>query len=260
MGLISTLFENPAVKILEEHLWEGARKRYLREHPEEVRDDTGTLMRKVRAAYKGAVDATLKEAELKVRAKWGQFKHVMTQELRTAFATVLRMSNVEWYAIEVGQLSTPKVLAVPYQLLKRMTADVLLQYLKKEIDTENLDDQTLGALASYSADQKFENVLEDARRRHESFTIGDRDGHFAVVDIIKRDAYYLGEEKHHSLLDMVILSSVGTGPSNGNRDAEKAALKDWSERDRKNRKNERRFSGDGWELGSEELKSWATVP
>jgi hypothetical protein len=139
----STLFANPAVAILEEHLWEAARKRYLGEHPSDLNNDAKTVGRKVKTAYKDVVAATLKKADHKVRAKWGQFKHIMTEELKVALATELRMSEVEWYSVEVGQLSDPIVIAAPYQLLKRMTADVIPQFLKKLVDFENLDDQTL---------------------------------------------------------------------------------------------------------------------
>ena len=181
MAPFSTLFANPAVAILEEHLWEAARKRYLGEHPSDLDNDAKTVARKVKTAYKDVVAATLKKADHKVRAKWGQFKHIMTEELKVALATDLRMSEVEWYSVEVGQLSDPIVIAAPYQLLKRMTADVIPQFLKKLVDFENLDDQTLEALASYAADQRFQEILEDARRNYKPFEIGNRSTQFVVV-------------------------------------------------------------------------------
>lgn len=260
MGPISMLFPNPAVKILEERLWEAARKRYLAEHPSDLKDDTKTIMRKVKTAYKDTVAATLKEADHKVRAKWGEFKHVMTQDLRTALSTVLRMSYVEWYSIEVGQPPNPNVIAAPYELLKSVTAGLLFQSLRKQIDFEDLDDETLQALATYAADERFEEVLEEARRKYKPFEIGDRHARFVVAELIKGDAYYLGEEKHHSLIDMVILSSVDTSPTAGHKRDAKLAVKRWFDQDRKNRSKERRFTADGWEIGFEELKSWATEP
>jgi len=181
MAPFSTLFANPAVAILEEHLWEAARKRYLGEHPSDLDNDAKTVARKVKTAYKDVVAATLKKADHKVRAKWRQFKHIMTEELKVALATDLRMSEVEWYSVEVGQLSDPIVIAAPYQLLKRMTADVIPQFLKKLVDFENLDDQTLEALASYAADQRFQEILEDARRNYKPFEIGNRSAQFVVV-------------------------------------------------------------------------------
>jgi hypothetical protein len=250
------LFPNPAVKILEDRLWEAARKRYLFEHPSDLKDDDRTVMRKVRTTYKDTVDATLKEADDKVRAKWGEFKHVMTVDLKTALRTVLRMSDIDWYSVEVGELPNPAVIAVPYQLLKHMAAALLSRELRKEIDFEELDDQTLQALAAYAADQKFLDVLEDACHHYESVEIGERHAPFVVADIIKGDAYFLDEENHQSLVDMVVFSSVGASPSDGRRKNQKIAAKRWLDHDRKNRRNDRRFAGDGWEITLEELKSW----
>jgi hypothetical protein len=258
MGPISMLFPNPAVKILEEHLWEAARKRYLAEHPSDLKDDDRTVMRKVRTAYKDTVAATLKEADHKVRAKWREFKHVMTVDLRTALRTVLRMSDIDWYSAEIGQSPNPTVIAAPYQLLKHMTAALLSRGLRKQIDFEDLDEVTLEALATYAADQKFQDVLEDARRHYESVEIGERRAHFVIAEIIKEDAYFLGEENHHSLIDVVILSSIGATPSDGRRKNRKIAAKRWLDQDRKNRRSDRRFTGDGWEISFEQLKSWAT--
>ena len=114
MGPNSMLFPNPAVKILEARLWEDARKRYLADHPSDLKDDARTIMRYVKTAYEDTVDARVKEENHKVRAKWGQFKHGMIEELRTALATVLRMSDVDWYSVELGQLPRPGVIAAPY--------------------------------------------------------------------------------------------------------------------------------------------------
>jgi len=258
MGTISILFANPAVKKLEERLWEKARKRYLGEHPLERADDQRIVMRKVRTTYKEFVAATLQEEDHKIRAAWAEFKKVMAEELRAALRTVLEMSSVEWYSIEAGQLPAPNVIAVPYELLKHVTADLVPQLLKKKIDFESLDDAALEALASYAADEKFKDVLEEARHDRVPFPIGDRADRFVVAEIIKQDAYYLGEEKHHSLINMVILSSLDAGSSSRDKRAEKAAIKNWFGRDRKNRNNERRFTGDGWEFEIEELKSWAS--
>lgn len=260
MGPISMLFGNPAVKILEDRLWEDARKRYLQEHPADRNQDPKTIMRKTKTAYRDSVAARRKDADHKVRAKWGQFKHGMVVELRRALTTVFRMSDVDWYAVEVGQLPSPNVIAVPYQLLKCMTAGLLFQFLRKEIDFENLDNETLEALAAYASDQKFEEVLEDARHHYEPFNIGGRSARFVVADIIKGDSYFLNDENHHSRIDMAILSNVGSSPSNGDKKIRKAAAKRWFDQDRKNRRDDRRFTGDGWEIGSEQLESWTTEP
>lgn len=258
MGPISMLFPNPAVKILEGRLWEAARKRYLVEHPSDVKDDDKTIMRKVKVAYKGTVAATLKDADHKVRSKWGEFKHVMTGDLKGALATVFRMSEVDWYSVEDGQLPTPSAIAAPYQLLKHMTAALLFRDLRKEIDFEDLSDEALQALATYATDEKFQDILEDARRHYEPVEIGERRTRFVVAEVIKGDAYFLGEETHHSVIDMMILSSSGSSPSDGHKKQRKVAVKRWFDQDRKNRRNDRRFTGDGWEIGFEELKSWAT--
>lgn len=258
MAPFSTLFSNPVVEILEERLWENARKRYLGEHSSDLQVDNKTVMRKVKSTYKDAVAAAIKEADGKVRARWEEFKHIMTEELEAALATVLQMSNVEWYAVEVGALPHPDVIAVPYQLLKHITAEVMPQFLRKRIDFENLDDVTLEALAVYAADQKFFGVVEEARRNYKSFEIGDRSSYFVVAEIIKRDAYYLGEDSHHSLVDMVILSRTGGGPCDKDKKNQRAAVKKWLNEDRKKRRDDRRFTGDGWEIELEELKSFAT--
>ena len=257
MGPISMLFPNPAVKILEERLWEDARKRYLREHPTDQKNDARTVMRRVRSEYKNTVAVSLKEADQKVRAKWTEFKHGMTKELRTAVATVLRMSEVDWYSIEVGPAGTPNVIAAPYELLKHVTIALLFQFLREEIQFENLDDETLKALACYAADKKFLDILESAGRNYDAFQIGGQSDRFVIVEIIRGDNYFLGEEKHHSLIDMVILSSMGGNPSDGNKRVQKAAAKKWFHQHRKNRNADRRFSSDGWEIEFEQLKSWA---
>lgn len=260
MGPVSTLFENPAVKILEGRLWEAACKHYLDKHPHDLENDSATLMNKVRVAYQDDVAAKVREAEQQVKTNWREFKHVMTEQLKTAFATVLRMSCVDWYAVEVGQLPHPEVIAVPYQLLKHITIDLLPPFLAKNIDFENVDDAMLEALASYAAEHKFEEVLEEAHRNLEAFEIGDRQSHFVIAEMVKRDAYFLGEDKHHSQVDMVIFCRVGESAANSNRSAREPAVKNWFERGRKNRKNDRRFTGDGWEIEFEELKACATQP
>jgi hypothetical protein len=259
MGLGSMLFGNPAVKIFEGRLWEAARKRYLGEHPYDL-DDSRSVMRKVRAEYKDDVAPKVKVADEQVRAKWSEFKHGMTEQLKKALATVLRMSYVEWYAVEAGQLPQPEVIAVPFQLLMHISADLMPQFLKKNIDFENLNDQMLEALSCYAVDQKFEEVLQDARRNHAPFEIGDRGCHFVVTEIIKRDAYFLGDEQHHSQVDMVILSRIGEISTDSSKNNESAATKERLDQGRRNRRNDRRFTGDGWEIEFEELKACATQP
>lgn len=259
MGPLSTLFGNPAVKILEGRLWEAARKRYWGEHPYDL-EDSRAVMQRVRTEYGNDVAVKVKEADHELRAIWSQFKHGMTEQLKRALGTVLRMSYVDWYAVEAGRLPHPDVLAVPYQLLKHITADLLPQFLRKNIDFENLDDAMLEALASYASDEKFEEVLEGACRNYECFEIGGRGNQFVVAEIIKRDAYFLGDQQHHSQIDMVILSRVCETSTNGNKIKERAAVRKWLDQDRKNRRNDRRFTGDGWEIEFEELKACATRP
>ncbi|HXY26190.1 MAG TPA: hypothetical protein VEI73_16180 [Candidatus Acidoferrum sp.] len=258
MGTLSMLFGNPAVKKLEERLWERARKRYLGEHPSERTDNDRTVMRKVRDAYRGVVAATLQEEEQKIREAWAEFKKVMTEELKAALTTVLRMSSLEWYSIEAGQLPAPKVIAVPYQLLKRITAELVPQLLRKKIDFESLDDAALEALASYAADERFQHVLDEARHNHELFNIGSGEAKFTIAQVIRRDPYFLGEDRHHSFIDMVLLSS--TENTNGDTANQRAAFHQWWDEYLKNRRDDRRFTGDGWEIESEELESWAAQP
>jgi|SRR5690242_4970981 len=259
MGPISMLFTNPAVKIMEAHLWEKARKHYLGEHPADANGDNRAVMRKVKHDYGDAVDAAIQEADKKVRSIWPEFKQVMTEELRTALATVLHMSSLEWYSVEAGQLPAPRAIAVPYRLLKCFTAELLPQMLRKRIDFEGLDDVTLKALASYAADQKFRCVMEEARRRHEPFRIGSGGAQFVFSQIKQRDAYFLGEEQHHSRIDMVLLSATGESTTEEQNNGGAAAVKRFDE-DLKHRKEDRRFTGDGWEIEPEELKSWAIQP
>lgn len=245
MGPISTLFPNPAVKILEERLWQKAAKCYLGEHPGDATEGTLEVIERVKAAYKDKVNAAVEEANQKVRGRWAEFKHVMTEEVKSALVTVLHMSSVEWYSIEGGQLPSPEVIAVPYELLKHITGELMPQTLRKRIDFENLDDATLEALASYAVNEKFRDVLEDVRRSGELMRIGTGAAHFAVVGIIKRDAYFLGEDQHHSSIDMVLLRNTSASSAKSFREG------------LKNRREDRRFTGDGWEIELEELKSWA---
>lgn len=247
------LFPNPAVKILEERLWGAARKRYLQDHPNERNADAKTVMRKARTAYKDSVAASVKEADHKIKAVWAKFRHGMMEQVRSNLGVVLRMSEVNWYAVEVGNATSPEVIAAPCVLLKRMTASLLLRSLRKGIEFEDLDDETLGALSTYAVEQKFEEALEHARRRHEVFEIGAGHSCFVIAEVIPDDAYYLGEEKHHSKVDMVIFASVGKPPD---KKKPKTVVKKWLHEERKNRTNDRRFVGDGWEIGTEQLKSW----
>lgn len=260
MGPISILFGNPAVKILENRLWESARKRYLQEHPSDRNNDAGTIRRKARTAYKDEVAACVKQATPKVKARWGQFKDGMVPELTSNLSTLFRMSEVDWYALEAGSTISPAVIAVPYNLLKHMTGALLFQSLRKGIEFEDLDDETLKALSTCATEQRFEDVLERSRRHYEAFEIGSTREAFVVAEIVRRDAYFVGDEKHHSLIDMVILTRAGSSLSDATRKARKDAVRKWSEQDRKNRRNERRFSGDGWEMGFEELQSLLTDP
>jgi hypothetical protein len=256
MGPMTTIFGNPAVRILEDRLWDSAQKRYLQEHPADRNDDAKTIMQKTKRAYKSTVTARLKEAERKVKAKWGEFKNGRTEELEKSLGTVFRMSDMDWYSTEAGPAVSPAVIAAPYQLLKRMTAALLFQLLRRDIHFEDLDDETLQALCTYAANEKFPDLLEGARRHYTAFEIGKKGEHFVIAEIVKRDPYFLGDEKRHSLIDMVILASAGAGTPL--KKARKAAAKKWLAEDRKNRRNDRRFTGDSWEIGFEELKSWAS--
>lgn len=256
MGPISMLFPNPAVKILEERLWDSARKRYLQEHPSDRSGDAKTIMRRTRTAYKDSVAADLEQADHKIRAKWGQFKHAMMPEVRSGLLTLFRMSDLDWYAVEAGPAACPEVIAAPYQLLKHTTTGLLFQHLRKQIEFEELDNETLQALSSYAADQKFREVLDELRSHYEPIKVGEKRTRFVVAEIIEGDAYFLGEDQHHSLIDMVILCSAGGAEES--RKNQKAAAKKWFHEVRQNRTDNRRFSGDGWEISAEELKSWAT--
>jgi len=139
-----------------------------------------------------------------------------------------------------------------------MTSALLFQLLRRDIHFEDLDDETLQALCTYAADEKFPDELEDARRHYTAFQIAKKGEHFVIAEIVKRDPYFLGDEEHHSLIDMVILASAGADSPEPPKKNRKAAAKKWFAEDRKNRRNDRRFTGDGWEIGFEELKSWAS--
>jgi hypothetical protein len=255
MGPITTLFCNPAMKILEERLWAGARKRYLEEHPADRKKKNRTITRKARTEYKDKIATSLKEADQQVRTKWGQFKKGMTEELKAALTTLLRMSDLDWYSVEVGSPASPDAIAVPYELIKHVTESLLYQHLRKGIDFENLNDETLQALSAYAADQKFRDVLDDARRHYEPFKIG-QSARFVISEIIRGDSYFLGDEKHHSRIDTIILSSLGANPMTEDKKNHKDAAKRWFDAYRKTRNNDRRFTGDGWEITPEEFKSW----
>jgi hypothetical protein len=257
MRPISELFPNPAVKILEARLWEKIRKRYLGEHPADAKDDRRTVVQKVKNAYKDTVGAAVEEADQKIRATWSEFKHIMTEQLKGALDTVLHMSSLEWYSVEAGQLPNPEVIAVPYELLKHVTEDLMAQSLRKRIDFESFDDATLGALASYAVKKEFHRVLEEAHRNYEPFRVGSAANQYVVAVINHRDAYFLGEEQHHSLIDMVLLASAGADSVHEEKDNRRATFKKWLDEELKNRKEDRRFTGDGWEIEPEELKSWA---
>lgn len=259
MGPLLMLFGNPAVKILEERLWEDARKRYLREHPSDDNTDVKTIRRRTEEAYREAVAASLKQARPKVKAKWRQFKHVMFKELRSSLATVFRMSEIDWYAIEVGGLPCPNAIAVPYQLLKQMTSRLLFQQLRGQIDFEDLNDESLHALSIYAVDEGFEEVLEHARRHHQGFEIGRR-SRYVIVETVQKDAYFLDDDDHHSAIDIVILSRAGTTTCENTKKDEKEAVRRWFGQDRKARTNQRRFSSDGWEISSKELKALVLEP
>lgn len=248
------LFGNPAVRILEEHLWEHARKRYLREHPSDRDDNVKTIRRRTEEAYKETVAESLKQAEPKMKAKWRQFKHVMFEELRSSLATVFRMSELDWYAIEVGELPHPNAIAVPYQLLRQMTSRLLFQQLRGQIDFEDLNDESLLAFSRYAVDEGFEEVLEHARRHHQGFEVG-KASRYVIVETIRKDPYFLNEDKHHSVVDMLVLSRAGTSSSEHTKKDEKEAVRRWLGQDRKTRADQRRFCGDGWEISLEELKS-----
>jgi hypothetical protein len=254
MGPLLMLFGNPAVKILEEHLWEDARKRYLCDHPSDRGTDLKTIKRKTEEAYKEAVAASLKQAGPKVKAKWRQFQHVMFEELRSSLATVFRMSELDWYSIEVGELPCPDVIAVPYQLVKRMTSRLLFQQLRGQIDFEDLNDESLLALSTYAVDEGFEEVWQHAHRHYQAFEVGGQ-SHYVISETIQKDTYFLDDDNHHSTIDMVILSRVDASSAN-DRKNRKAAVRTWFRQHRKTRMNQRRFSGDGWEISAEELKPW----
>lgn len=256
MGPLLMLFGNPAVRILEERLWEEARKRYLREHPSDRATDVKTVRRRTEEAYKEAVAASLKQAEPKVKAKWRQFKHVMFDALRTSLATVFRMSELDWYAVEAGALPFPNAIAVPGKLLAEITSRLLFQQLRGQIDFEDLNDESLHALATYAVDEGFEEVLEHGRRHHQGFEIGKR-SRYVIVETIRSDPYFLNDDQHHSAIDILVLSRAGVTSSEVTKKDEKEAVKRWFGQDRKTRTNQRRFFGDGWEISPEELKAWA---
>src|SRR3974390_1437953 len=202
------LFANPAVKILEERLWGAARKRYLQDHPNEHDADEKSIMKKARTVYKISIATSVKEADHKVRSVWSKFRHGMTEQVRVNLGVVLRMSDLDWYAVEAGAQASPEVIAAPCGLLKHVTASLLFRDLRKGIEFEDLDDETLEALATYAVDQRFEEVLEHARRHHESFEIGEQRSCFVIAEVIPDDSYYLGEDQHHCKTCMVILARI----------------------------------------------------
>ena len=124
MGMFSLLFSNPVTKILEQRLWEVARKRYLEQHKDPIKD-TAILLQNVREEYKDWVAQMLKEGDEKIKAKWGQFKHEMITQLRLSLTGLLKLSKLESYSIESGQLPYPNAIAAPYELVKRGTAEVM---------------------------------------------------------------------------------------------------------------------------------------
>lgn len=256
MNPLSKLFANPAVKILEQSLWADARRRYLVEHPADQDQNVRTIAHRAEAAYKHDVRAAVREQDDKIRAKWHEFKHGMSKELSTALSTVLRMSDIDWYSVEIGEPTKPDAVAVPYELLKHASGALLYQILRKKIEFEDLTNEALRALARYAADEKFLEIVEHARRNHVAFKIGDSGAWFVLVELIKDDSYFIEDEKHHSRLDMLILRRVRETGREVDRQSRKLAAKVWLHEDREKRPEDRRFSPDGWEIDADELKSW----
>jgi hypothetical protein len=245
------IFGNPILGRLEDLLWEKANKRYVDEGNNPIKD-LQSLAGPVKDKFEEWVDSWKKSEKVKLDIGWKVFRQIALDKTQEALTKVFERSMIDWYAVEVGSLPTfPEIVAVPYLVLWRATELEVPALLKERIEFKDMLPETLDALSSFAVDRYFDKVLENVRDEHTSFKLDNR-GRWVIVDLIKNDFYHLGDQPNSRRVDMVILStfSQGSGKDAAKRAGEKTAEKEWAKRCKQTdgRRNDRRFSGKGWNL------------
>lgn len=251
-------FTNPLLRALEERLWEKARLRYIEEGNSPI-EDVKTLDRETRARLKAWVAEWRAREDKWLKPVWKEFKKTLAEQVAKALEGAFSASDQAWYSAEISGLAFPDVIAVPIEVLKRKTEEVLAEQLAEKIQFKDMLPETRRALAKYAVDREFSRVLNDARREYKSFKIGERYDPFIIVDVLERDFYHLGTNPQASRIDMVILSVYQANWNEGDKTkhkGERAAVERWA-KFKPQRRDDRRFTGSHWGFKDAEIDAMA---
>lgn len=254
---------DPILSRIVDALWERAKKRYVEEGGSPI-EDLASISKEVKECLKDWVDNWHKEESKKWKVAKKEFKLIIRKKILNSLSLVILNSKQEWYSIEEGNLpSFPEVVAVPYDLLKEKTVKKLPSLLKEKIQFKNMYLETLEALSRHAVEKEYEKVFSEAAKKLIHFKIEDRTDPFIIVDRIKKDFYFLGDESHASLVDMVILSTFRNNITEREKEKkkeERKAVQRWKKRrnDPDGRSDNRRFTGKGWNLDNKSLRKIST--
>ncbi len=195
-------FKNPILGRLEDILLEKA----MVEVEKQLTDKDPKVL------YKEARDITkawLSQERPKVKLASKTYKTIAKEKTSDALAIRLGVTKPSCYSVEiVDRIETPIVLVVPIDVLKYTVVITLAKHLENRIEFKKLMDSSRLAFAQEAVEIYFLGIIKESKKKGTKFNIGLPYGHQAtIVDIIKADWYYLGDEDNSSQVNTIVFSS-----------------------------------------------------
>ncbi len=226
------IFQDPILGKLEDLLW----RKSLADIGQRLKlRDPRKLVRSARELYM----AMLSQERAKVKLAINMYSKIAYAKTKESVEIALSRSKPAWFTIEVANLiRTPVVLVVPQIVLRNAVELVLAETLASRIEFAGMLPESRLAFAEDAIPRYFSSITDDARRLHWNYRMNIRFGHKAtLVDFIKNDWYYLGNDREASRVDTIVFCTKDS--------------KWWKERNRRVD-----FRPQGRRFGHENLSRW----
>jgi hypothetical protein len=197
-------FKNPILAKIEEAIWKEAGKEI------EARVQRGELEPKKLAGatkdlFKGLWSAERAKAKMAIRT----YTEISKSKTGEALNDIIEVSDPSFYSVEIvdSETKTPRALAVPYPVVLRTVSVILRDLLSKRIEFKSMRESSVNAFAEEAAEKFLEDALANLLKSGKRFQMNLPCYRSAcLVEILRKDWYYLGERTEPSRVDIVIFA------------------------------------------------------
>ena len=258
MSILDSFFSHPIERPLKDLLFERAKQRYIDEG-NSLPEDMNLWSKEAKRLIDGYTNDFFFEELKKLKSAKKVFNQIISNLLIEALKVTFSETQPTWYAKEEVKFSDfpliPNVLTVPMDAIRHKLKEPLFILLSSDnapIEIKNFLPETRLALSVRSIEMVFDEVVKRMRNDTISFEINKLFAPVIIVDIIKKDFYYMDNLDYVSRLNMLVISEYyfnKSGTERENEKRKKKILRNWQIwKNRNNRSNNRRFISEPWNL------------